>query len=241
MSESSATITPSTPLIARASKWFSFKNLMIVLMCLGAAGWFAYDGWIRWPGNNDRLVTSTMTTMLNDGRLAEEHRPQIEAWNKGGGWNTESKQSQEKMTNLALEAAKTGPVEGWKSPTDILTQRIIVLALLIASLVALWRLIHFARQRAIATPDSVSPSPGIVIPWEKISRVDNTRWKKVGIITITYDLGQGPQKAKFDDYELEREPLLLVLDLLSEKAVNAEFIPKEDWETPAPPPSSNPS
>jgi hypothetical protein len=69
----------------------------------------------------------------------------------------------------------------------------------------------------------------VVIPWEKITTVDNTRWKSTGIVDINYTDENGQsQKAKFDDYELDREPLLEILDKLSAKAVNAEFIPKEE-------------
>ncbi len=44
---------------------------------------------------------------------------------------------------------------------------------------------------------------------------------------ITYrDQNAAEKTADFDDYKLEREPLLLILDQLAEKAVNAEFLPK---------------
>ena len=81
---------------------------------------------------------------------------------------------------------------------------------------------------ATSTVRGNTAAPGVVIPWEKITRVDNTRWKNHGIVDITYTDAQGAtQKADFDDYKLQREPLLAILDQLGDKAVNAEFLPQE--------------
>ena len=131
-------------------------------------------------------------------------------------------------------AAKVGKVEGWKNPFDIQLQRWIVLGLAAATAASLWWFLHCQKRRAIAEESTVSPAPGVVVAWDKITRVDNTRWKKMGIVEITFSDSQGhAHKAKFDDYELEREPLLAILDQLAEKAaVHAEFIPKEDISVP---------
>ena len=38
------------PLVATASKTVRFKNAVLILMVAGAAVWFAYDGWVGYPG-----------------------------------------------------------------------------------------------------------------------------------------------------------------------------------------------
>ena len=219
--------TPGTPrLIARASSTVRNKNLLIVLMCLGMACWFAYDGWIGWPGNNDKLVAGPIATRVHDDPMYTQYQPVLDGWH---GWNAADSKARLEISNLA----RATNVEGWKTETDIRNQQYIVCALLAATAGAIWWFVHCQKRRVIAEGETVSPSPGVVLPWSKITVVDNTRWKTMGIVQITYDVGAGPQKAKFDDYETDREPLLLILDQLAEKAVNAEFIPKEEAEEKA--------
>ncbi|MGN6369540.1 MAG: hypothetical protein ACTHN5_14880 [Phycisphaerae bacterium] len=221
-----STATTNAPIIARASSTVRNKNLLIVLMCLAMACWFAYDGFIGWPAKNDQLVAGPIATRIHDDPLYIQYQPQIDAWNAAGGWNNADAKARTLMSNIAHSLN----TEGWKTETDIKNQKYIVVALILATLGAIGWFLHCQKRRAIAHGDTVSPAPGISIPWNKITVVDNTRWKSMGIVTITYDLadGRGPQKAKFDDYETDREPLLLILDQLAEKAVHAEFIPKEE-------------
>ena len=197
-------------------------------MCLGMACWFAYDGFIGWPTRNNQLVEGPITTRVHDDALYTQYQPNIDAWHAGGGWDNADSDARLTMSNIA-HALNT---EGWKTEPDIKNQKYIVIALALATLGAFGWFIKCQKRRAIAQGDTVSPSPGITIPWDKITVVDNTRWKSTGIVTITYDLadGNGPQKAKFDDYETDREPLLQILDQLAEKATHAEFIPKEEPE-----------
>jgi hypothetical protein len=120
-------------------------------------------------------------------------------------------------------------LEGWKGPFDVWLQRLLAWCLLGCVGAATGWVVHCQRRRAIAEEGTVSPAPGVVIPWEKITRVDNTRWKTMGIVDITYMDEKGvSREADFDDYKLQREPLLAILDQLGEKAVNAEFLPKEE-------------
>ncbi|HUO08452.1 MAG TPA: hypothetical protein VM008_09155 [Phycisphaerae bacterium] len=212
------------PIIARASSTVRNKNLLIVLMCLAMACWFAYDGFIGWPSRNNQLVDGPISTRIKDDPMYAQYLPVLTDWK---GWNDSDAHTRDVMSGIA-HALNT---EGWKTDTDISNQKYIVIALAIATLASIVWFAHCQRRRAIAQGDTVSPSPGIIIPWQKITLVDNNRWKSMGIVTITYDIGEGPKKAKFDDYETEREPLLMILDQLAEKAVNAEFIPKDEVES----------
>ena len=210
-------------LVARASTTVRNKNLLIILMCAVFFAWFAYDGFVGYPRGNDRLV-ARMVGLAEEGKISVEHLPFLKTWQ---GWSNETPENRAKMDGIV--AGTKNQVEGWKAVLDISVQRWIVLGLAGATVASLWWFVHCQRRRAIAQETTVSPAPGVVVPWEKITRVDNTRWKSTGIVEITFPGPDGTeQKAKFDDYELERKPLLDILDQLAEKAVNAEFIPKED-------------
>jgi hypothetical protein len=228
MSVATDPASPAFPLIARASNTVRNKNLLIVAMCVLFAVWFAYDGWIGWPQRNDRLVTGMIDeSKTSSSKITPDTLPILEAWPTWAQANTSQRQQM-------ADVAKLNGRDEFKSETDILVQKLIVLGLSLASIGSIGWFLHCQKRRAIAEADTVSPSPGVIIPWTDITTVDNTRWKKSGIVDITYQQPNGGSaKAKFDDYELDREPLLLILDQLSERATRAEFLPKE--EPPAAP------
>ena len=214
-------------LLARPSFTFTLKNLAILLMCAVFLCLFAYDGYVGYPRKDDELV-KVMRSMIDQDKLDVRFRVELDAW---PGWDNASEATRERMDHIARQEAK---IEGWKGPLDIEIQKWVLLLLIVATAWSLWRFIRFRRRRVIADDATVSPAAGVVIPWDKITRVDNSLWKSKGIVQITYTDATGATKIdKFDDYETDREPLLKILDQLSEKAVNAEFVPKEDPTEPA--------
>ena len=212
-------------LVARASKTVRLKNLIIVAMCLVFFGLFFWDGYYTYPDNNDRIVRQ----LAGAKDVSKATLDRAEKWTR---WDKETPESRAGMNadlkrETGSEAGKAA--QGWKSPFDVSLQRLLAWCLLGCVGASMWWLVHCQRRRAIAEEGTVSPAAGVVVPWGKITRVDNTRWKTVGIVEITYtDEAGAPRKAEFDDYKLEREPLLGILDELGTKAVNAEFIPKEE-------------
>lgn len=221
-------------LVARASNTVRNKNLIIVLMCAVFLAWFAYDGYVAYPRRNDAIV-GKMKGWVKEGLISADFAPTLEAWK---GWTREDAAGRARMDEVVASNKNKVKVEDWKAVLDISVQRWIVLGLIGATAASIWWFFHCQRRRAIAEENTVSPAEGVVVPWDKITLVDNTRWKSTGIVEITFPGPDGkPQKAKFDDYELDREPLLGILDELAVKAVNAEFIPREE---PAPPPSGAP-
>jgi len=211
-------------LTARASATVRSKNLIILVMCFGSMAWFGYDGWKGYPGGNDRRVDKLKS---DSSELLSADQEFVRAWKL---WANESHENHVRMDGL-IEQMKTKVegLNGWKTTSEIALQRYIVYGLGCAAAAALWWFFHCQRRRVIADDKTISPKVGAVIPWEKITKVDNTRWKKMGIVDLTYtdETGQSA-KAKLDDYETDRDPLLEILDLLAEKAVNAEFVPKEE-------------
>lgn len=219
------------PLIARASKTVRNKNIIIFIMCAVALAWFAYDGYHTYPANDDIIVQR-----LLDQGASPDVQPFLKEWLKNGGWSAASAEHRSQMDQLIKDEKGIAHVEGWKTQADIGLQRSIVALLGLFVAAAIWWFIACQRRRAIAEETAVSPSPGIIIPWDKITIVDNSRWKKMGIVDISWkDAAGADRHASFDDYKLDRDALLPILDQLAEKAVNAEFLPKE----PAPSASSS--
>lgn len=43
-------------IVARAGGYYRKARYVMALICLGMGGWFAYDGWVAWPGENAAAV-----------------------------------------------------------------------------------------------------------------------------------------------------------------------------------------
>lgn len=43
-------------IVARAGRYYRNARYLMVLLCLGLSGWFAYDGWIGWPRENAAAI-----------------------------------------------------------------------------------------------------------------------------------------------------------------------------------------
>jgi len=210
-------------IIARASNTVRNKNIAMLVLCAGFLFWFTYDGFSSWPKQNDQIVATTLDKM----RTMEVLPPSLSELQSWQGWNNESPENRKRMD--AIIAGPPKLADGWHTSLDMTVQRWIVVGLIAAVAAAIWWFLHCQKRRAIAEENFVSPARGIEIPWDKIEVVDNTRWKSAGIVEITYTDSTGTkQKAKFDDYETDREPLIQILDQLAEKATKAEFIPKEE-------------
>jgi hypothetical protein len=202
----------------------STRNLILALMCATFCALFIRDGFYGYPANNDRIVSEI--------RKAEDvstvTRERAEQWK---GWNNESADSRQTMTDALKK--ETGAIagqkaQGWKQPFDVTLQRWLALALVAVNVWSISRLVRFLRKRAACDDATLSPRRGLFIPWEKITQVDNTDWRAADIVEITYtDEAGASQKAQLDGYEVDKGKLVPILEQLAEKAVHAEFLPKE--------------
>jgi hypothetical protein len=200
------------------------RNVILALMCAVFMVWFFKDGWFGYPATNDRVVqavseasdTSTTTHIL------------AKNWK---GWSNESAESREEMTEALKKetGSQAGKIaQAWHQPFDVTLQRFLSVLLILVNVWSIGRLITFLRKRVECDDTTISPRRGVVVPWDKITCVDNTFWRGADIVQITYMDAEGKaQKADLDGYECDREKLIAILDQLAEKAVNAEFLPKE--------------
>ena len=44
----------SDEIIAPPDTGYRWKHLIVAAVVIGVGGWFAYDGWIKWPATNAR-------------------------------------------------------------------------------------------------------------------------------------------------------------------------------------------
>jgi hypothetical protein len=203
----------------------STRNLILALMCAVFGALFIRDGFFAYPASNDRIVHEIL-------KVVDASPATIQRAAQWKGWNNETAENREAMSEALKgeKSANAGRIaQGWKQPFDVTLQRWLAVLLVGVNVWSIARMVRFLRKRAECDDAALSPRRGLTIPWDKITRVDNTDWHSADVVEITYtDETGATQKALLDGYEVDRKKLLPILELLSEKAVNAEFLPKEE-------------
>lgn len=218
-------------LVARASTTVRNKNIILILLCAIFTAWFAYDGFHAWPTKNDALVKQQIAAIGT--KVDPSHGPALREWKS---WQESTSAQRAEMTRRMENLH----VEGWHSEFDINVQRYIVIGLAVATLAAIWWFFHCQRRRAIADDQGLSPAPGLFIPWNNITVIDNTRWKSTGIVDVTYvDANNTEQKTVLDDYQLDNLPP--VLNEVAERATQAKLIPPPGEPAPPSTPATEPT
>ena len=114
---------------------------------------------------------------------------------------------------------------------DLLVQKLIAGGLVLITAWSVWRFFACQKRRATADEEALSPAPGVSIPWDAIRLVDNTRWQKSGIVTVTYTDSAGQEdSAVLDSYNLDN--LRPILQELAIRAHKAEFVPPPEASGP---------
>ena len=178
-----ATTPPTGPIVARASNEYRLKRLVIVIMLVGSGLWFAYDGYIGWPGENQRIA---------------DLKKQQEAARQA---NDDSK-----VIHLStqIKNINSGNVH---SETDLTWQKRLAFSLPPLGLfVLVWSLYH--SRGAYRLADNVLSVPGHApVPLNAIRSIDRTDWDRKGIAWINYELPNGVAKsACLDDFIYQRKP-----------------------------------
>ncbi len=205
------------PIVAKANTGYSIRILIMAVLCAVFAFWFAKDGWIGYPVQNDAIVKRLLDNPTPQSALPEA-QAKLKSW--PGYVNASSMQITEMGTLV-----KNCNIEDWHTELDVLVQRGIVFGLIAGVIAALYFYYRYTRKRAIADDAGLSPAQGVLIAWESITKIDNTQWDKRGIVTITYKAANAnePQTAILDDYDLDNLPA--VLEEVSNRAIHAEFDP----------------
>lgn len=213
------------PVVASANLNYSIRLAIVVLLCIGAALWFSYDGWKNWPAQNDKLIKY----VIDNPRGTQGDQVNMD---KFKAWPGYAIATPEQIAAMDITTKQTD-ISDWKTSHDIWLQRILGVGVGVVAIFFIWKFISYrTRHRAVADDTSLSPGPGVVIPWDNITKVDNTLWKKKGIVTLTYtDAGGQEKTAVLDEFDLDH--LVPVLMELEKHAKKAEFIsPPEDSAEP---------
>jgi hypothetical protein len=179
-SQSSA---PTGPIIARASNEYRLKRLVIVIMLVGSGLWFAYDGFIGWPRENQRIAD-----LKKEQEAARTARDDA------------------KVVHLATEIKNVNSGNP-HSDTDLLMQKLLAFALPPLGLVVLVWALYYSRGVYRLQDNQLSVPGHPPIPLDAIRSIDRTDWDRKGIAWINYELPNGVSRsACLDDFIYQRKP-----------------------------------
>jgi hypothetical protein len=177
--------TPSGPLVivARASNEYRLKRLVIIVMLIAGGLWFGYDGFVGWPGENQRIADLIK---------------QQEAARKA---NDDSKVIQ---IGTQIKDIHGGIPH---TDTDIRMQKVLAFSLPPLGLFVLAWSLYYSRG-IYRLQDNVLTVPGHPpIPLDAIRSIDRTDWDRKGIALINYELPNGiARSARLDDFIYQRKP-----------------------------------
>ena len=167
-------------IIATPDTGYRWKHLIVAVVLIGVGGWFAYDGWIKWPNQNRRIE--------------QIQRDKDDA---------QAKNDTAKVEELAKQLGSLKK----HTDTDILIQKLLAFSLPAFGLFwGVWTLREtrgFYRMRGNTLEVPGHPP----ITYDNIRKIDKRKWDRKGIAFLHYEVGTPPQPGilKLDDFAYERK------------------------------------
>lgn len=186
---------------ASISKGYIWRPGLIGLAALGACGWFAYDGFVKYPHQQQMWQAHN--------QIFEEHKKRQELYDP----NEAAAEWQE------MAAAKGWPTKNpeGKSGTDILTQKAIAG---ITGPIGLFFCVVFVTSRGRwvqADDQGLTTSAGKRSSYESITSLDKSRWQSKGIAVVHYSSDGQTGRIVLDDWKFEREPTKQILQIVEDR------------------------
>ena len=186
MTTDASATTPHTEIVAPPASYYRRTRYLMVVMLIGGGLWFAYDGWVGWPGHNARL------------NAAEAAR---DAAVKSG--------DKEKERQLNVEISK---MNRRYTSKDLLLQQFLGATLPPAGVALLIWTLYNSRGAYRLSGDTLHVPGHPPVPLDTVRRIDKRLWDRKGIAYIDYELDGGgggvtrDGRIKLDDFVYDRKP-----------------------------------
>jgi hypothetical protein len=174
-------------IIAQPEVGYRWKHLIMAILMIAGGLWFAYDGWINWPHQN---------------QMAAKVEKNLEAAQKA--------KDDKKATELATELRRYEK----HNDASILIQKILAFTLPTFGLFWMIWTIKDTRGRYRLTGDTLEVPGHPPVTFSAIRRIDKRKWDRKGIAYLHYEHGMPPTQAvlKLDDFAYERKPTDEILE-----------------------------
>ena len=180
----------AAPIIARAGRYYRNMRYLVVIGLFVFAGFFAYDGFKRYPEMNQKIAE---VNRAYDASTTDEDRAKLG------------------QLQHQLGAPHTD--------TDIQLQKALAFVLPIAAIGYLIFVLYRSRGEIRLENDTLYV-PGVApVPLSAVAGVDDTLWKKKGIAVVTYASDGKSKSLRLDDFVYQQVPIDAIHDrLIAERA-----------------------
>ncbi|CAN5658055.1 hypothetical protein BH09PLA1_BH09PLA1_21010 [soil metagenome] len=188
MTTESTTVSSNGEIVARAGRYYRNTRYLMFAMLLGMGGWFAYDGFVKWPRQNAELA-----------HLQDEQKAAT---------------SDAEKQRLAVEIKEYEH----RNDSSILINKLLGLGLPPLGLALLMWAFHKSRgeYRLSGTKLSVPGHPTIDL--DDIKSVNNDLWDRKGIVWLKYETANAQSgEIMLDDFIYDRPPTDAIYDRIAEK------------------------
>jgi|CXWL01.1.fsa_nt_gi hypothetical protein len=208
------------------------RTLLMLLMVGVFAVWFAYDGWIGWPGANykehleqipanlRKNVTLTISDRVKPGQLDK-----IKTIVRG----FELKKQRTELTKL-LGAPPVETPERWfffgpchrieiiledgrlvkavdrdtaRSDFSIWLQKALAVGLGVLTLFLIWFVARVRATRLVVDDDGLTINSVGPIPWDQMTALDISRFAKKGCVELVYNEQGAQRRVRLDEYHFD--------------------------------------
>ncbi len=180
-------LPPAADIVARGSNDYRVRRYIMVVLLLGFGGWFAYDGWVRYPAVNAEIA-----------RLEQAQREADASGNR------------DRYVQISEQLTKLGNAG---KPLGLLLQKFLAVACPLAAVGFLIWTLRNSRGEYRLTTDDVLHAPGHPpVPMASITDIDRKAWDRKGIANIGYDMGHTGGTIRLDDFVYQRVPTDLIFE-----------------------------
>lgn len=196
--DNGATTTTTTPdeIVAAPDAGYRWKHLIVSVAMIAFGLWFAYDGWIAWPAENQRIA---QVQKDKDAASAAGNSAEVEKLAK------------------ELQSLK------YHTEMDLAIQKALAFALPAFGIFwGAWTLKDTrGTYRMSGYTLHVPGHPPVTV--DDIRRIDKRKWDKKGIAYLHYEVGQPPRVGvlKLDDFAYERKPTDAILERIERNVMSS--------------------
>ncbi|MGJ8652761.1 MAG: hypothetical protein ACSHX8_05770 [Opitutaceae bacterium] len=173
--------------VARISKEWRRRMLFMFFMIFGIAAWFLYDGYIMWPGEQERYLeyTEIKDALIESGKAEDEESPAVElAWQRHAREVGHIKKIPKERTDSSISEQRT---IGWVMMIGVF-------------LYGVW--IAWNHTRSVqAKGEIVTGASGERVELDSIVAIDRKKWKNKGIAYAIYEVDGKQRRLTLDDHK----------------------------------------
>ncbi len=170
---------PQEQISAKAATYYRMTRYVMVVLLIGMGGWFAYDGFIAWPAENQKI---------------KELNKELEMAKKEGNTKKFEEVNANKLTHATVH-----------SDSDIFLQKLLTVGCPALALFMLAWTLYQSRGEYRLSGETLSVPGHPPIKLGEITEIDKALWDRKGIAYVTYTTADGQSgRLRLDDFIYER-------------------------------------